>query len=105
MATVPVKVDVPETSKFPEVVRFVPTSSVELKVVAPVTFKVPSTTNPSLMLIVDESVDDSDVPFRVMAPTIIFPVPAAFKIKSEFDVVVFIMLSVILMLESKLSYL
>ena len=93
----------PLTVRFPPAVKSVPTAKVEPAVTAPVILAVPSTTNPSFKLIVDESVELKVVPLIVIAPAIIFPVPDGLKIKSELDAVAFISLSVMLMLSSNVK--
>ena len=100
IVVVPTNDVVPLTVRSAEAVKLPVTPKVDDKVVAPDTDAVPSTMSPSLILIVEESVALKLVPLIVIAPTIMFPVPAALIIKSEFDAVAFISLSVMLILSS-----
>ena len=93
-------VNVPVTSRLPVTVKLVPTSKVDDKVAAPEALNVPSTTSPSLMLMLVESSDEIEVPLKLNAPAMTDPVPLGAKIKSLFDDVVCISLSVMLILES-----
>ena len=84
--TVPANEVVPLTVTLPVVVKFDPTSKVEESVTAPETDAVPSTTNPSLMLIVLESADEIVVPLIVMLdPIIVLPVPPGVILISAFE--------------------
>ena len=65
------------------------------KVAVPDTFIVPSTTSPSLMLTAVESSELMLVPANFKAPISTAPVPLAFIIKSSFDLVPVIWLSLI----------
>lgn len=55
----------------------------------------PSTFNASFMLIIDESSELIDVPFKLKPPNLIEPVPDGFITKSEFEAFALIVLSVI----------
>tara|TARA_R110000744_G_scaffold67545_1_gene137698 strand:- start:33 stop:686 length:654 start_codon:yes stop_codon:yes gene_type:complete len=81
---------------FPTVVP-VPAEMAPENVVAPDTLKVPSTINPSLMLIVVESVELRVVPAICMAPKITLPVPAGSRFMSSFDLVPIMLLPLIVM--------
>ena len=80
---VPVSVVVPVVVNDASVVNPEATPNVLSIVTAPVnvgipdTFKVPSTINPSLILILEESAALKVVPLNVSPPTITFPVPPA----------------------------
>ena len=102
--SVPLTVKSPPTVRLPLAVKLEPTDNVEKAETAPVIFAVPSTITPSLILTVEESAELIDVPLNVSAPATILPVPAAFRIKSEFDAVVLISLSVMFTFESKVKF-
>ena len=53
-------------------------------VACPDVFSVPSTTTPSLMLMIDESAELIVVPRNVIASSMMFPVPDVVNVKSEF---------------------
>ena len=77
--------------KFP-IVDPVAADTVPVIVVAPETFKVPSTINPSLMLIVEESEELRVVPLIPIDPNVTVPVPAGIKFMSSLDLVASILL-------------
>mgnify|MGYP004103996669 FL=1 len=54
-------------------------------VVCPDIFVVPSTINPSFILIEDESLELNVVPFIVISPTLTLPVPEVVSVRSPFD--------------------
>ena len=78
----------------PEIV-FVPVVDTSAVVSVPETVAEPSTTNPSLMFMVDESAAVKVVPKNVTPSTSTLPVPFALISRSEFDAFELIVLSLI----------